>query len=166
MDIESVLIRKDWIKDVENILNSAQMEKLCYGLIMYGLYGTKLETDDGMLQMGLNLIYSQMDKMGATYSRNRAASELGAKKRAKLDPIRIWKLYNEENLSGAEILRLMEEETGCAIPPSTLYSNKGWQERDKKNPDFMKMENVEILEKNENYENVEVGNSENTKWEF
>ena len=65
------------------------MEKLCYGLITYGIYGDKLETDDKMLQMGLNLIYSQMDKMGATYSKNKGASLLGAEKRAKLDPERI-----------------------------------------------------------------------------
>ena len=160
---QDVLIKKDWLDDVEALLDGTQMEKLCYGLVIYGLYGDKLETDDKMLQMGLNLIYSQMDKMGATYSRNRAASELGAEKRAKLDPIRIWKLYNEENLSGAEIIKLLEEESGCRIAPSTLYSNKGWQQRDNRHPDFMKTENVEILENSENYEKVENVNSENTK---
>lgn len=161
---DSVLIKKDWLDDVENLLDAAQMEKLCYGLITYGIYGDKLETDDKMLQMGLNLIYSQMDKMGATYSKNKGASLLGAEKRAKLDPERIWRLYNEENLNGTQIKAKLEEETGCRIAASTLYSNKGWQERENRHPDFVT--NVEKTENSENYENVEVVNSENTKWEF
>lgn len=152
---EDVLIKKDWLDDVEDLLDESQMEKLCYGLVMYGIYGDKLESDDKMLQMGLNLIYSQMDKMGANYSKRREASELGAEKRAKLDPARIWELYNNEGLSGAEIIKVLEEEMDCRIPKSTLYSNKGWQERDNKHPSFMKVENVEIPE-----------NSENTNWNF
>lgn len=162
MDKQSVLIRKDWLDDVESLLNDVQMEKLCYGLIMYGIHGDKMETDDKMLQMGLNLIYSQMDKMGASYSKNREASELGAEKRAKLDPVRIWRLYNEEGLNGAEIIKLLEEENGCRIAPSTLYSNKGWQQRDNRHPDFIE-EIVEKTENSENYEKVENVNYENTK---
>lgn len=152
---EDVLIKKDWLDDVEDLLNESQMEKLCYGLVMYGIYGDKLESDDKMLQMGLNLIYSQMDKMGANYSKRKGASELGAEKRAKLDPVRVWGLYNNEGLSGAEIIKVLEEEMDCRIPKSTLYSNKGWQERDNKHPSFIKVENVEIPK-----------NSENTNWEF
>ena len=163
MDKQSVLIKKDWLDDVETLLDGPQMEKLCYGLVIYGLYGDKLETDDKMLQMGLNLIYSQMDKMGASYSKNRAASELGAEKRAKLDAIQIWKLYNEEGLNGQQIIQRLEEELGCHIPNSTLYSNKGWLERDNKHPEFMKIENVEVLENSENYENGKKENSGNTK---
>ena len=122
---QDVLIKKDWFDDVEDLLDGEQMEKLCYGLITYGLYGDKLETDDKILQMGLNLIYSQMDKMGASYNKSVAASELGAEERKKWDPMEIWSLYRGGMTVGADIIRTLSEKYGCRIAPSSIYSNKG-----------------------------------------
>ena len=132
---QDVLIKKDWLDDVEALLDSNQMEKLCYGLVIYGIYGDRLETEDKTLQMGLNLIYSQMDKMGASYSKGVAASENGANAKRKYDPMEIWGLY-QQGLSGADIVRALSEKYGVSITPSSIYSNKGWQERENKHPSF------------------------------
>ena len=166
---QDVLIKKDWLDDVEELLDGEQMEKLCYGLVTYGLYGDRLETDDKTLQMGLNLIYSQMDKMGANYSKSIAASENGAKTKRKWNPMEIWRLY-QQGLSGADIIRALEEKYGEKISPSSIYSNKGWQERNSKYPSFYEEE--EIVEKvNTNVEKVVISdnsekNTNSTKFEF
>ncbi len=163
---QDVLIKKDWLDDVEALLDSNQMEKLCYGLVMYGIYGDRLETDDKTLQMGLNLIYSQMDKMGASYSKGAAASENGASAKRKYDPMEIWGLY-QEGLTGAQIIGVLEEKYGGRVPPSSVYSNKGWQERDNKHPSFYreKEEIEEELSTKENYDNSEK-NTNSTKFDF
>lgn len=164
MSKQDVLIKKDWLDDVENLLDGEQMEKLCYGLITYGLYGDRLETDDKTLQMGLNLIYSQMDKMGANYSKSVAASENGAKIRRRYDPMEIWGLY-QQGLSGADIIRAMSEKYGETIPSSSIYSNKGWQERENKHPSFYKEEEITKEESNVNYDNSEKI-TKSTKFDF
>lgn len=164
MSKQDVLIKKDWLDDVENLLDGEQMEKLCYGLITYGLYGDRLETDDKTLQMGLNLIYSQMDKMGANYSKSIAASENGAKIRRRYDPMEIWGLY-QQGLSGADIIRAMSEKYGETIPPSSIYSNKGWQERENKHPSFYKEEEITKEESNVDYDNSEKI-TKSTKFDF
>lgn len=166
---QDVLIKKDWLDDVEGLLDGEQMEKLCYGLVIYGLYGDRLETDDKTLQMGLNLIYSQMDKMGANYSKSIAASENGANTKRKWDPMEIWRLY-QQGLSGANIIRALEEKYGERVPPSSVYSNKGWQERDSKHPSFYKEEEI-VDEVNTNVEEVVISdnsekNTNSTKFEF
>lgn len=161
---QDVLIKKDWLDDVEDLLDGTQMEKLCYGLIIYGLYGDKLETDDKMLQMGLNLIYSQMDKMGASYNRSVAASENGADTKRKYDPMEIWGLY-QEGLSGAEIIRALSEKYGERIPASSVYSNKGWQERKNKHPSFY-IENSSTNVENEVISEKYEENTKNANWNF
>ena len=165
MSKQDVLIKKDWLDDVENLLDGEQMEKLCYGLITYGLYGDRLETDDKTLQMGLNLIYSQMDKMGANYSKSVVASENGAKIRRRYDPMEIWGLY-QQGLSGADIIRAMSEKYGETIPSSSIYSNKGWQERKNKHPSFYEEEKeITKEESNVNYDNSEKI-TKSTKFDF
>lgn len=165
---QDVLIKKDWLDDVEDLLDSTQMEKLCYGLIMYGIYGDRLETDDKTLQMGLNLIYSQMDKMGASYNKSTAASTIGADKKRKYDPMEIWGLY-QQGLSGADIVRALSEKYGVHITPSSIYSNKGWQERENKHPSFYKEEeqDEECTKSSTNViiENT-LKNTNSTKFEF
>lgn len=161
---QDVLIKKDWLDDVEDLLDSEQMEKLCYGLITYGLYGDRLETDDKTLQMGLNLIYSQMDKMGATYNRAMIASENGANSKMKYDPMEIWGLY-QQGLSGADIIRALSAKYGVAVPKSSVYSNKGWQERDNKHPSFYREEENTKEESFVNSENSEE-NTKITKFDF
>ena len=147
---QDVLIKKDWLDDVEELLDANQMEKLCYGLVMYGIYGDRLETDDKTLQMGLNLIYSQMDKMGASCSKSIAASINGANSKMKYDPMEIWGLY-QQGFSGADIVRTLSEKYGVKITPSSIYSNKGWQERENKHPSFYREESTNVnTEKNTN----------------
>ena len=156
---QDVLIKKDWLEDVQDLLDDTQMEKLCYGLIMYGIYGDRFETEDKTLQMGLNLIYSQMDKMGASYSKSIAASENGANAKMKYDPMEIWGLY-QKGFSGADIVRALSEKYGVKISPSSIYSNKGWQERDNKHPSFYREEESDVAASAESNTNVI---TENTK---
>lgn len=157
---QDVLIKKDWLEDVQDLLDADQMEKLCYGLVVYGIYGDRLETDDKTLQMGLNLIYSQMDKMGASYNRSVVASENGAAAKMKYDPMEIWGLY-QQGLSGAQIIGALSEKYGVRVPPSSVYSNKGWQERKNQHPSFYKEEKEECAESNTNV--ITKNTSENTK---
>ena len=172
---------ESWIDAAADVLEGQEVWEFCYGLMIYGLYGDMIETSNKAVKMALNMVYPQIDKMGAAYDKKVAASQIGADVRAKLDSGRIWGLAHNEGLSGAQIKKILEDELGFKISDSTLYHNKGWIERKNDSPDFCQKEilekNVaktnencqkEILAESGNFQNCQMEKEEKNiaKWQF
>ena len=170
MGDKKFVVMESWIDAAADVLEGQEMWEFCYGLMIYGLYGDMIETSNKAVKMALNMVYPQIDKMGAAYDKKVAASQIGGDVRAKLDSGRIWGLAHNEGLSGTKIKEILESELGFEISNSTLYHNRGWIERKNDNPDFCQKEILEknVAKTNENCQKenlAESGNFQNCQME-
>lgn len=165
MEDKKFVVMESWIGAAADVLEGEELWEFCYGLMIYGLYGDTIETKNKAVKMALNMVYPQIDKMGAAYDKRVAASQMGADVRAKLDAGRIWGLAHNEGLSGAKIKKILESELGFEISDSTLYHNKGWLERKNDHPDFCQLADLEKIsaKNNENCQKEELAEVEISK---
>lgn len=139
MNDKSIKIMQSWIDGALEELDEQEIQEYCYGIIMYGLYGQEVELKNKAVKIALKLIYPQMTKMEDAYQK-KIDGGLNSKKAFKVEPELVWQLAQTEKTVPKIIERLAEMGYGD-VNPKTLYSNKGWLNRD--NKDFAKMPVVE-----------------------
>lgn len=128
-DKEKFSVRREWIEQAIDILTPEEMEEYCYGIIMYGLYGKKIEPRNKSVRLPLNLIYPNLDRI-ANYGQqfNKGGGNVGNGRPAKYDPAEVWKLARELK-SVKAVAAALEEKYGGTVNVKGLYSNKGWLAR-------------------------------------
>jgi hypothetical protein len=80
---DQMLIRKEWLDNCES-LSIKQKQEVYYQVLRHGLYGEKVDNiDDPMVQMAINFIVPQVDRMVNAYE---AAVEIGKRGGRKPNP--------------------------------------------------------------------------------
>lgn len=132
-----------WLESCE-ALPLEQKKEIYYHIIRYGIYGEEPMSDDVTAQVALNFIMPQIKNMQNSYDNKVKMGETRGRKKLVEDEV-VWRMAHGEKKSAATIA----EELGINI--KTIYSTKGWKERN--NPNFLNSENnSEIPKKNsENY---------------
>jgi len=135
MEDKSIKIMQSWIDGALEELDEQEIQEYCYGIVMYGLYGQEVELKNKAVKMALKLIYPQMNKMEDAYQRKIEGGK-ASKKAFKVEPEVVWQLAQTERTVPRIIAKLEEMGYG-EVNAKTLYSNKGWLNRN--NPDFAAM---------------------------
>ena len=135
MDDKSIKIMQSWIDGALEEVDEQEIQEYCYGIVMYGLYGQEVELKNKAVKMALKLIYPQMNKMEDAYQRKIEGGK-ASKKAFKVEPEVVWQLAQTER-TVPRIIEKLEEMGYGEVNAKTLYSNKGWLNRN--NPDFAAM---------------------------
>lgn len=112
---------KKWIDSVRNTCNDEQLKEICYGIIMYGLYGIKIDTADPTVKISLSFVLPQIDNMNKSYEKKAdVGSSVGRKK--QVDDMAVYKLAREGK-TGLEIAALL------GLSKTVVYDSPGWKNR-------------------------------------
>lgn len=139
MNDKSIKIMQSWIDGALEELDETEIQEYCYGIVMYGLYGQEVEPKNKVVKMALKLVYPQMSKMEDAYQK-KIDGGLNSKKAFRVEPEVVWQLAQTEKTVPRIVEKLAEMGYGD-VNPKTLYSNKGWLNRD--NKDFAQMPVIE-----------------------
>ncbi len=122
---DRVVIEREWLDKIKNNATEEELDKICRGLIEYGLFGEKITTNNNFVQMTLDFIYPQIDKMQEAYEKKvNKGKNVG--RPATIDTETVYKMAR----NGARAKEIAEV-LGKNI--KSIYSNQGWINRNNDN---------------------------------
>ena len=135
MEDKKIAVRQEWIDSALDVLDNEEMKEYVYGIVMYGLYGEKIETENKTVKMSLNLIYPNIDRITNYKTKfEGGGSSKDNGRPQKYDAVEVWQLCQEFK-TGREVANALEAKYGGEVNLKGLYSNKGWINR--KDPNFL-----------------------------
>lgn len=127
MERNTMVVMRQWLDKFKEVCNEEQQKEICYGIMEYGLYGNKIESEDAGVRLAMNFILPQIDFMQTSYDKK---IDLGKKvgRPSKIDKMSVWQLARE----GKTAIQIAEE---LGIENyRNVYENDGWKNR--KNAQF------------------------------
>ena len=132
-------VMASWLESCE-ALPLEQKKEIYSHIIRYGIYGEEPMSDDVTAQVALNFIMPQIKNMQNSYDNKVKMGETRGRKKLVGDDV-VCRMAHDEKKSAATIAEELN------INVKTIYSTKGWKERN--NPNFLNSENnSEIPKKN------------------
>ena len=126
--MDKMVVMKDWLERIKKRTNEEQYKEICAKILDYGIFEIFEESNDNLVNSHLDWLLPQIDLMQEKYQGMVEQGKKGGRPSDK-NHAEIWKMFNIEGKSGAEIARELN------IPTTTLYSTEGWKNR--KNPNYL-----------------------------
>lgn len=116
-----MLLMKHWFNSIEKIGTEEQVKDFLYGIYKYGIEEENYVSNDQVVNIALDNVFTQIDAMQESYERDKTNGRKGGRP-CKIDNKRVWEMARNGK-SGIEI----SEELG--VPKTTIYSSDGWRQR-------------------------------------
>lgn len=123
-----MVVMASWFNKFKSKLSEDQLKEVCYGIIQYGLWREKYESDDLSVDVVLSFIYEQIERMQDSYDFKVENSKKAGRPRTTND-VQIYNLARQGKTASEIAVEL-----GIASD-KTVYSTDGWKNR--KNSDYL-----------------------------
>ena len=67
MERDNMMVMASWFNKFKSKLSEEQMKEVCFGIVNYGLWREKYESDDLSVDGVLSFIYEQNERMQDSY---------------------------------------------------------------------------------------------------
>lgn len=128
MERDNMVVMASWFNKFKSKLSEDQLKEVCYGIIQYGLWREKYESDDLSVDVVLSFIYEQIERMQDSYDFKVENSKKAGRPRTTND-VQIYNLARQGKTASEIAVEL-----GIASD-KTVYSTDGWKNR--KNSDYL-----------------------------
>lgn len=128
MERDNMVVMASWFNKFKSKLSEDQLKEVCYGIIQYGLWRERYESDDLSVDVVLSFIYEQIERMQDSYDFKVENSKKAGRPRTTND-VQIYNLARQGKTASEIAVEL-----GIASD-KTVYSTDGWKNR--KNSDYL-----------------------------
>lgn len=118
---DQMLVMRHWLENIKKNGTLEQIKEVYYRIMEYGIFEKKHPSEDPVVNIALDSVYTQIDIMQEKYEQDKKNGRRGGRP-VVVDNGKIWKLAREGK-SGIEI------STELGIPKTTVYSSEGWRQR-------------------------------------
>ncbi len=122
MERDNMMVMASWFNKFKSKLSEEQMKEVCFGIVNYGLWREKYESDDLSVDVVLSFIYEQIERMQDSYDFKVENSKKAGRPKTTND-IQIYNLARQGK-TASEIAN----ELGINSD-KTVYSTEGWKNR-------------------------------------
>ena len=126
MERDNMVVMASWFNKFKSKLSEEQMKEVCYGIVNYGLWREKYDSDDLSVDVVLSFIYEQIERMQDSYDFKVENSKKAGRPKTTND-IQIYNLARQGK-TASEIAH----ELGVNSD-KTIYSTEGWKNRKNSN---------------------------------
>lgn len=127
MERDNMMVMASWFNKFKSKLSEEQMKEVCFGIVNYGLWREKYESDDLSVDVVLSFIYEQIERMQDSYDFKVENSKKAGRPKTVND-VEIYKLASQ----GIRAKEIAAELNIASV--KTIYSSEGWKNKD--NPNY------------------------------